>query len=39
LVEGLTNLANHASNLARQDATELVQRFGQVGVRKFNLAA
>jgi hypothetical protein len=39
LVEGLTSLANHASNLARQDATELVQRFGQVGVRKFNLAA
>jgi len=39
LIEGLTNLANHASHLARQDATELVQRFGQVGVRKFNLAA
>jgi hypothetical protein len=39
LIAGLTSLANHASNLARQDATELVQRFGQVGVRKFNLAA
>jgi hypothetical protein len=39
LIAGLTNLANHASSLARQDATELVQRFGQVGVRKFNLAA
>ena len=36
---GLSNLANHASQLAKQDATELVQRFGQVGVRKFNLAA
>jgi hypothetical protein len=39
LVSGLSQLANHASQLAKQDATELVQRFGQVGVRKFNLAA
>lgn len=39
LVNGLSQLANHASQLAKQDATELVQRFGQVGVRKFNLAA
>jgi hypothetical protein len=39
LVNGLSQLANHASQLAKQDATELVQRFGQVGVRKFHLAA
>lgn len=39
LVQGLSQLANHASQLAKQDTTELVQRFGQVGVRKFNLAA
>ena len=39
LVNGLQQLRQHASELAKQDATELVQRFGQVGVRKFNLAA
>jgi hypothetical protein len=39
LVNGLTQLRQHASDLARQDATELVQRFGSLGVRKFNLAA
>jgi DNA anti-recombination protein RmuC len=39
LVNGLQNLSNAASNLAKQDASELVQRFGQVGKRKFNLAA
>jgi len=39
LVKGLSQLANHASQLAQQDTTELVQRFGQIGVRKFNLAA
>ena len=39
LVQGLSQLANHASQLAKQDATELVQRFGQVGVRKFDIAA
>ena len=39
LVQGLSQLSNHAHQLAKQDATELVQRFGQVGVRKFNLAA
>lgn len=39
LVNGLSALANQARELAKQDATELVQRFGQVGVRKFNLAA
>jgi hypothetical protein len=39
LVNGLSQLANHASQLAKQDASELVQRFGQVGARKFHLAA
>ena len=39
LVQGLSQLSNHAHQLAKQDATELVQRFGQVVVRKFNLAA
>ncbi|MFN7139275.1 MAG: DUF3150 domain-containing protein [Limisphaerales bacterium] len=39
LVAGLNNLSNTARELARQDATELVQRFGQMGHRKFNLAA
>src|SRR5512137_90719 len=39
LVNGLTQLRQQASELARQDATELVQRFGSMGVRKFNLAA
>jgi len=39
LVNGLTQLRQQASELARQDAAELVQRFGQQGIRKFNLAA
>jgi Protein of unknown function (DUF3150) len=39
LVAGLSQLANQAQQLANQDATELVQRFGQMGNRKFNLAA
>ena len=39
LVNGLTQLRQQASELAKQDATELVQRFGSLGVRKFNLAA
>jgi hypothetical protein len=39
LVSGLSNLANEARQLARQDATELVQRFGELGRRKFHLAA
>jgi hypothetical protein len=37
--QGLSSLANEARNLARQDATDLVQRFGELGRRKFNLAA
>jgi len=39
LKNGLSQLANQARNLAHQDATELVQRFGEMGRRKFNLAA
>jgi len=39
LKNGLSQLANQARNLARQDASELVQRFGELGRRKFNLAA
>ncbi len=39
LKNGLSQLADRARNLARQDGTELVQRFGEMGRRKFNLAA
>ena len=39
LKNGLAQLANQAKQLARSDATELVQRFGELGRRKFNLAA
>ena len=39
LTTGLTRLADHARQLAKQDATELVQRFGELGRRKFHLAA
>jgi len=39
LKNGLSQLANQAKQLARSDATELVQRFGELGRRKFNLAA
>jgi hypothetical protein len=39
LVIGLNQLADHANVLARSDATALVQRFGEVGRRKFHLAA
>ena len=39
LKNGLSQLANQARSLARRDATELVQRFGELGRRKFNLAA
>lgn len=39
LTDGLSRLRDQANQLARQDATELVQRFGQMGHRKFNLAA
>ena len=39
LKQGLSKLADQAKQLAKQDATELVQRFGELGRRKFNLAA
>jgi hypothetical protein len=39
LKQGLTGLANHARRLAKQNSSDLVQRFGQLGNRKFNLAA
>jgi hypothetical protein len=39
LVQGLSQLRDTANHLARQDATELVQRFGEMGRRKFHLAA
>jgi len=39
LETGLARLADTARELARQDATELVQRFGGLGRRKFHVAA
>jgi hypothetical protein len=39
LVNGLSRLRDQASQMARENATELVQRFGEMGRRKFNLAA
>lgn len=39
LVQGLTSLSNHARELAQTDASSLVQRFGELGRRKFSLAA
>jgi hypothetical protein len=36
---GLSQLRDHARNLASQDARELVERFGQVGRRKLQLAS
>ena len=39
LEAGLARLADTARELARQDATELVQRFGGLGRRKFQVAA
>ncbi|MBE0542250.1 MAG: hypothetical protein IH623_12755 [Verrucomicrobia bacterium] len=39
LESGLAKLADTARQLAQQDATELVQRFGGLGRRKFQLAA
>ena len=35
---GLVDLRNHARDLANQDARELVERFGQLGNRKLQLA-
>jgi hypothetical protein len=39
LETGLSQLRDHARNLASQDARELVERFGQVGRRKLQLAS
>ena len=39
LKNGLSRLAEHAQALAKQDAADLVQRFGELGKRKFHLAA
>jgi hypothetical protein len=39
LKQGLSQLAAQAKQLAKSDATELVQRFGEMGKRKFHLAA
>jgi len=39
LKQGLSQLASQARQLAKQDASELVQRFGEMGRRKFQLAA
>jgi hypothetical protein len=39
LVAGLSQLRDAAKRMATQDATELVQRFGEMGRRKFHLAA
>lgn len=39
LVNGLSKLRDHASQMAKQDVADLVQRFGDTGRRKFNLAA
>jgi flagellar biosynthesis/type III secretory pathway chaperone len=39
LRQGLSALADKARELSKADATELVQRFGQLGRRRFNLAA
>ncbi len=38
LKQGLSQLANQARELAKQDASELVQRFGGLGHRRFALA-
>ena len=39
LNQGLSQLADHARQLAKTDARELVQLFGELGRRKFHLAA
>ena len=39
LTAGLQQLAAQARQLAKQDAGELVERFGELGRRKFQLAA
>lgn len=39
LVTGLSRLRDHANQLARAEPKEIVQRFGELGRRKFHLAA
>jgi len=39
LEQGLQTLARTARDLAQQDSRELVERFGQLGLRRFHLAA
>jgi hypothetical protein len=39
LTQGIASLANAARELASQDSREIVERFGQMGARRFNLAA
>lgn len=39
LVQGLTQLGDHARQLAQADATAIVERFGGLGRRRFSLAA
>jgi hypothetical protein len=39
LTDGIQRLANEARNMAKADSQEIVSRFGQMGVRKFTLAA
>ena len=39
LTQGLARLSQEARRLAQQDTVELVNRFGNLGRRKFNLAA
>ena len=39
LKQGLSQLANQAREMSKQDASELVQRFGELGHRRFALAA
>mgnify|MGYP003589793092 CR=1 FL=1 len=39
LQKGIKSLADTARTMAAQDAKEIVRQFGQMGVRKFNLAA
>jgi hypothetical protein len=39
LEQGLSSLAQTAMNMAQEDSRGLVERFGQMGVRKFHLAA
>jgi hypothetical protein len=39
LTAGLQQLAAQARQLAKQDATELVDRFGELGRRRFAMAA